>query len=65
MFDVHCPQHGSRVLLGARSIEALTNTDHGVVVHWRCRCGATGTRSFGARRNDDRTTTRAALASAA
>jgi hypothetical protein len=42
MFAIYCPTHQSRVLLGTRSIEALVNTDEGVVVHWRCRCGTQG-----------------------
>jgi len=43
MFDVYCPSHDSRVLLGPRSIEAIVNTPNGVQLRWRCRCGATGT----------------------
>ncbi len=43
MFAVQCPSHGSQMLLGARSIETLENTPHGVVIHWRCHCGTTGT----------------------
>jgi hypothetical protein len=46
MFDVYCPTHGSRVLLGPRRIETLTNTPAGVVVEWRCYCGTQGTLSF-------------------
>jgi hypothetical protein len=42
MFDVYCPTHEARVLLGSRSIEALVNTDHGTELHWRCTCGTTG-----------------------
>jgi hypothetical protein len=42
MFDVYCPRHQARVLLGSRSIETLTNTRTGVVLHWRCRCGERG-----------------------
>lgn len=43
MFEIHCPRHGARVLLGSRSIESIQNTADGIVVHWRCRCGETGT----------------------
>jgi len=43
MFDIYCPRHQTRVLLGARSIESIRNTLDGIEVHWRCRCGATGT----------------------
>ena len=43
MFEIYCPSHGARVLLGSRSIESIANTADGIAVHWRCRCGATGT----------------------
>ncbi|MGH9247411.1 MAG: hypothetical protein ACRD29_24485 [Acidimicrobiales bacterium] len=49
MFAVDCPGHGSRVLLGPRAIEELVNTDAGIVVRWRCRCGTTGTVLTGVR----------------
>jgi hypothetical protein len=49
MFDIYCPRHQSRVLLGPRAVEALENTDDGVVIHWRCRCGETGTEVHGPR----------------
>jgi hypothetical protein len=42
MFTVHCPGHRARVLLGPRSIERLVNTDDGIALHWRCRCGSSG-----------------------
>lgn len=42
MFTVHCPRHGTRVLLGPRAVDALVTTDRGIELHWRCRCGATG-----------------------
>jgi hypothetical protein len=54
MFDIYCPSHQARVLLGPRAIEALENTPDGIVLHWRCRCGARGTELTG------RTTSRAA-----
>ena len=50
MFDVYCPTHRSRVLLGPRCIQALTNTADGVIVEWRCYCGTYGTHSFARRR---------------
>jgi hypothetical protein len=49
MFDVHCPSHGCRVLLGPRSIRTIENDVDGVSVQWRCHCGATGTERFGRR----------------
>lgn len=42
MFTVHCPNEGAEVLLGPRRIERLENTPDGIVLHWRCHCGATG-----------------------
>lgn len=42
MFDVYCPTHGARILLGPRSIERLENVTHGVHVLWRCYCGTGG-----------------------
>lgn len=47
MFEIHCPRHRSRVLLGVHAIEALVNTPAGPVVHWHCYCGARGARRFG------------------
>jgi hypothetical protein len=49
MFDIYCPRHQSRVLLGNRSIESIVNTANGIELHWRCRCGATGTEVTGRR----------------
>ena len=46
MFDVFCPRHQSRVLLGARSIELLAHTDAGIELHFRCHCGHQGTLRF-------------------
>jgi hypothetical protein len=43
MFALHCPRHQTRVLLGARSIDSVVNTDAGIVVHWHCHCGWRGT----------------------
>ena len=47
MFDIYCPRHRARVLLGSRSIESIENTPGGIAVHWRCRCGETGTLTTG------------------
>jgi hypothetical protein len=51
MFEVHCPTHRSRVLLGPRAIDELRNTEHGVELHWHCHCGARGVLSL--HRHDD------------
>ena len=47
MFTVHCEGHGSRVILGNRSITRLDNTTHGIELHWRCPCGTTGVELVG------------------
>lgn len=47
MFSVRCPRHGAEVLLSSTNIEALHNTEAGIVVHWRCRCGARGVQVTG------------------
>jgi len=49
MFEVHCPQHGCRVLLAANRIHRVANTDAGIVVSWRCWCGHLGTSTTGVR----------------
>ncbi|MGH9114163.1 MAG: hypothetical protein ACRDZN_17955 [Acidimicrobiales bacterium] len=55
MFSIHCPLHRSRVLLGPRAIESLANTPDGVILHWRCTCGARGTQRYGRQPADART----------
>jgi hypothetical protein len=47
MFSVHCAGHRSRVILGNRHITGLVNTDHGIEMHWRCRCGHEGMELLG------------------
>jgi hypothetical protein len=47
MFSVHCAGHGTRVLLSERAITSLTNTDHGIELHWRCLCGTEGVELLG------------------
>jgi hypothetical protein len=42
MFDVYCPGHQARILLGSRSIDALVHGDDGIDLHWTCRCGTRG-----------------------
>jgi len=50
MFEVHCPRHGTRVLLSESRIRSVTNTDGGIVVAWRCWCGVNGETRTGRRR---------------
>ena len=42
MFDIYCPEHGSRVLLFTNDIEEIRNTKRGIEVHYRCTCGYRG-----------------------
>lgn len=39
MFAVHCPRHGTRVLLTERRIRALHNTEAGIVIEAECYDG--------------------------
>lgn len=50
MFDVYCPRHQSRVLLGRRAIDSVRNTADGVELRWTCRCGEHGVLRSEARR---------------
>ncbi len=42
MFSVHCPRHGTEVLLTEDDIRSLERTDAGILVRWRCSCGHAG-----------------------
>jgi hypothetical protein len=42
MFDIYCPQHGSRVLLDVTALESIDDTDAGLAVHYHCTCGYEG-----------------------
>ncbi|HEX9644570.1 MAG TPA: hypothetical protein VGC11_11325 [Acidimicrobiia bacterium] len=42
MFDVFCPTHGARVLIFPTSVDAVENTDQGILVHYHCTCGTKG-----------------------
>ena len=50
MFEVHCPRHGTRVLLSEGRIRGIANTETGIVVAWRCWCGLEGETRTGRRR---------------
>ena len=39
MFDHNCTDCGKRQLIFPSQIAAMTNTDHGIVVEFRCWCG--------------------------
>ena len=39
MFAVHCPRHGTRVLLTERRIRVLHNTEAGIVIEAECYDG--------------------------
>jgi hypothetical protein len=42
MFSVHCPGCDKTVLLTPRRILSLDNTDHGIVIAYRCWAGHEG-----------------------
>jgi hypothetical protein len=42
MFAVYCPGHHGRVLLFPEHITELINQPGGIMLRWRCHCGATG-----------------------
>ena len=46
MFDVFCPAHSGRILLGPSAIVGLANTGQEMVLQWRCPCGGTGAERF-------------------
>jgi hypothetical protein len=39
MFAIDCPVHGSKVLVGARRIRSLVNTERGILLDVECYCG--------------------------
>jgi hypothetical protein len=47
MFIVHCPRHGSEVLLNERRITALEPDDGRLKVRWVCWCGYQGSHHTG------------------
>ena len=47
MFTVHCPRHGSDVLLNERRIVALEPDDGRLMVRWVCWCGYQGSHHTG------------------
>jgi hypothetical protein len=47
MFIVHCPRHGSEVLLNERRIVALEPDDDRLKVRWVCWCGYRGSHQTG------------------
>lgn len=42
MFSVHCPSHGSEVLLSEKRIRALIPVPQGLRAEWECWCGHRG-----------------------
>lgn len=42
MFETYCPVHQSNVLIFPSSIDALVNTERGIVVRYHCTCGFEG-----------------------
>ncbi len=52
MFSVHCPRHGSLVLLSYLEIDEMRNTTGGINVTYTCTCGHRGTWQTGRRHRD-------------
>lgn len=42
MFSVHCETIGRPTLLGPHAITSIENTADGMVMYYRCHCGASG-----------------------
>ncbi|HLT69577.1 MAG TPA: hypothetical protein VKZ72_05390 [Acidimicrobiales bacterium] len=42
MFEVHCHEHGSSVLLDMSRVEGIWTSPEGPVLDWQCWCGARG-----------------------
>jgi hypothetical protein len=47
MLSVHCPRHGSEVLLSESRIRAIDTTRDGLTVRWECWCGHVGSHHAG------------------
>jgi hypothetical protein len=47
MFSVHCPRHGSEVLLSDSRIRGLDSGDGHLTMSWECWCGYRGTHRTG------------------
>ena len=47
MFTVHCPRHGSDVLLSESRILDIDNSGDRMRVTWRCWCGHLGSHHTG------------------
>jgi hypothetical protein len=47
MFSVHCPRHGSEVLLSASRIASIDQTGDHLTVRWVCWCGHVGSHRTG------------------
>ena len=50
MFTVHCPAHGTDVLLPESRIEEHVELPDRHLLRWRCWCGHTGTLTIERRR---------------
>lgn len=58
MFTVHCPRHGSEVLLPEQRISALENDGDRLTVRWMCWCGHQGSHRTGRSRPTSRSSER-------
>ena len=60
MFETHCTACDKRQLIFPSQINALTNTDEGIVVDFTCWCGAERTMTTGLASRSPRTVSLAA-----
>lgn len=47
MFSVHCPRHGTEVLLSDSHITSINRSGDGLTVRWVCWCGYHGSHRTG------------------
>ena len=47
MFSVHCPRHGTEVLLSEGRIVGIDQARDGMTVRWVCWCGHAGSHRVG------------------
>ena len=52
MFTMHCPRHGSEVLLNERRITGLERDGDHLTVRWVCWCGHQGSHRTGRARRE-------------
>ena len=54
MFSVQCDATGGEVIIGMESVVGMRNVDDGILMAYRCWCGADGVLLTGAASGGDR-----------